>query len=347
MRCGVETVHTIVVGRDAMACRFEIVFNLIDNDIATTIGAAALDIIEHAEEQISVYRPSSEISAINATSAQIWIDLSPDLFQLLLLAKKIHTQTNKAFDITAGPLIKAWGFLQRKGKTPTPEKLTKAFACCGMDNVEFHERECKIRFQIPDVEINLGAIGKGWAIDKAVELIELEGVENFLIHGGHSSVRSCGERGLTEQNTPSKGWPVGLRHPLLREKRIGTITLKNKALGTSGSGTQFFIEKGRKIGHILDPRSGQPANSVLSATILADTAAEADALATAAYILGPRHIDQFAPDGSDVAAILVVQEDRTGRLTVILANLDNDLFVPDLTTPGLLVIDAKDYSDSS
>ena len=136
---------------------------------------------------------------------------------------------------------------------------------------------------------------------------------------------------------------MGLRHPLHREKRIGTITLKNKALGTSGSGTQFFIEKGQKIGHILDPRTGQPATGVLSATILADTAAEADALATAAYILGPRHIDQVAPDGSDVAAILVVQEDRTGRLTVISANLDMDLFVPNLTTPGLTVIEAKDY----
>lgn len=343
MRCGVETVHTIVVGRDAMACRFEVIFNLVDNDIATTVGAAALDVIEHVEEQISVYRPSSEISAMNASSAKTWTELSPDLFKLLLLAKQIHSKTNKAFDITAGPLIKAWGFLQRQGQTPSPDKLAKAFSCCGMENIEFHTHECKIRFHVPDVEINLGAIGKGWAIDKAVDLIDMEGVENFLIHGGHSSVRSRGRRGFAEQNTELNGWPVGLRHPLLREKRIGTITLKNKALGTSGSGTQFFIEKGQKIGHILDPRTGQPASGVLSATILADTAAEADALATAAYILGPRHIDQVAPDGSDVAAILVVQEDRTGRLTLISANLDRDLFVPNLTTPGLTVIEAKDY----
>ena len=109
MRCGKRS-HTIVVGRDAMACRFEVIFNLVDNDIATTVGAAALDVIEHVEEQISVYRPSSEISAMNASSAKTWTELSPDLFKLLLLAKQIHSKTNKAFDITAGPLIKAWGF---------------------------------------------------------------------------------------------------------------------------------------------------------------------------------------------------------------------------------------------
>ena len=339
-----ETVHTIVVGRKAMGCRFEVIFNLLDNSVATSIGTDALDIIEHIEEQISVYRPSSEISRINESSSTSWHDLSPDVFDLLWLAKQLHIQTNDAFDVTSGPLIKAWGFLQKQGRTPSPEKLAEAVECSGMKNIEFHEHEHKIRFKRPDVEINLGGIGKGWAIDKAVDLIEMEGIENFLIHGGHSSVRSRGTRGLAGQKTEQNGWPVGLRHPLLREKRIGTITLQNKALGTSGSGTQFFIEKGQKIGHILDPRTGQPASGVLSATVLADTAAEADALATAAYILGPREIDLIAGEGSAVAAILVVKDEQNSRLTAILANLDTEQFVPNRTTPGLTVIQAKDFN---
>ncbi len=339
-----ETVHTIVVGREAMGCRFEVIFNLLDNSVATTIGTDALDIIEHIEEQISVYRPSSEISRINESLSTSWHDLSPDVFDLLWLTKHLHIKTNDAFDVTSGPLIKAWGFLQKQGRTPSPEKLAEAVECSGMKNIEFHEHEHKIRFKRPDVEINLGGIGKGWAIDKAVDLIEMEGIENFLIHGGHSSVRSRGTRGLAGQKTEQNGWPVGLRHPLLREKRIGTITLQNKALGTSGSGTQFFIEKGQKIGHILDPRTGQPASGVLSATVLADTAAEADALATAAYILGPREIDLIAGEGSAVAAILVVKDEQNGRLTAILANLDTEQFVPNRTTPGLTVIQAKDFN---
>ena len=339
-----ETVHTIVVGREAMGCRFEVIFNLLDNSVATSIGTDALDIIEHIEEQISVYRPSSEISRINESPSTSWHDLSPDVFDLLWLAKQLHIQTNDAFDVTSGRLIKAWGFLQKQGRTPSPEKLAEAVESSGIKNIEFHEHEHKIRFKRPDVEINLGGIGKGWAIDKAVDLIEMEGIENFLIHGGHSSVRSRGTRGQAGQKTEQNGWPVGLRHPLLREKRIGTIILQNKALGTSGSGTQFFIEKGQKIGHILDPRTGQPANGVLSATVLADTAAEADALATAAYILGPREIDLIAPEESAVAAILVVKDKLTSRLTAILANLDTDQFVPNRTTPGLTVIQAKDFN---
>ena len=191
-----ETVHTIVVGREAMGCRFEVIFNLLDNSVATSIGTDALNIIEHIEEQISVYRASSEISRINESSFTSWHDLSPDVFDLLWLAKQLHIQTNDAFDVTTGPLIKAWGFLQKQGRTPSPEKLAEAVECSGMKNIEFHEHEHKIRFKRPDVEINLGGIGKGWAIDKAVDLIEMEGVENFLIHCGHSSVRSRGTRGL-------------------------------------------------------------------------------------------------------------------------------------------------------
>ena len=339
-----ETVHTIVVGREAMGCRFEVIFNLLDNSVATSIGTDALNIIEYIEEKLSIYRPSSEISGINASSSTRWHDLSPDVFDLLLLAKQLHSQTNGTFDVTTGPLIKAWGFLQKQGRTPSPEKLAEALACSGMKNIQFHEHEHKIRFQQPDVEINLGAIGKGWAIDKAVDHIDMEGIENFLIHGGHSSVRSRGTRGFAGQQTECDGWPVGLRHPLFRDKRIGTIMLQNKALGTSGSGTQFFIEKGQKIGHILDPRTGQPARGVLSATVLADTAAEADALATAAYILGPQEIDLIAPEEGAVAAILVVKDKQTSRLTAILANLDTDQFVPNPTTPGLTVIQAKDFN---
>ena len=146
----------------------------------------------------------------------------------------------------------------------------------------------KYVFSKPDVEINLGAIGKGWAIDKAVDHIEMEGIENFLIHGGHSSVRSRGTRGLAGQKTEQNGWPVGLRHPLpSREADWHNYASEQSARHKRIWHRSFFIEKGQKIGHILDPRTGQPASGVLSATVLADTAAEADALATAAYIPGP------------------------------------------------------------
>jgi thiamine biosynthesis lipoprotein len=116
---------------------------------------------------------------------------------------------------------------------------------------------------------------------------------------------------------------VGLRHPLRPGRRLATITLRDQALGTSGSGTQFFIDRGRRLGHILDPRSGLPADGVLSATVIAPAAADADALATALYVLGPDGVDRVAPPGGPVAAILVLPAAAPGTIHMVLANLDD------------------------
>jgi thiamine biosynthesis lipoprotein len=131
------------------------------------------------------------------------------------------------------------------------------------------------------------------------------------------------------------GWRVGLRHPLRPGRRFATITLDDKALGTSGSGTQFFIDRGRKLGHILDPRSGLPAEGVISATVITESAADADALATALYVLGPAGLATIAPPGGATAAVLVLPG-ASGGTRVIVANL-NDRAIEIETEPGLQV----------
>jgi thiamine biosynthesis lipoprotein len=139
-----------------------------------------------------------------------------------------------------------------------------------------------------------------------------------LVPGGQSSVRGRGTQG---PDGPGRhGWRVGLRHPLRPGRRLATITLDDRALGTSGSGTQFFIDRGRRLGHILDPRTGLPAEGVISATVLAESAAEADALATALYVLGPAGIPRIAPPGGPQAAILVLPGDG-GGIRAVIANL--------------------------
>src|SRR5262249_4156409 len=149
------------------------------------------------------------------------------------------------------------------------------------------EPQWKVRLDRAGVEINLGSIGKGYALDRMAELLVAEGIENFLIHGGNSSVlgRGVGQESgvrsqeLEETERETRGWWVGLRHPLVPERRIGEICLRDRALGTSGSGTQFFVHEGKRYGHILDPRTGRPAEGTLSTTVAAPTGAEADALA--------------------------------------------------------------------
>jgi hypothetical protein len=137
-------------------------------------------------------------------------------------------------------------------------------------------------------------------------------VPSALVHGGASSVRAIGGQGIDPSGRRS--WPVGVRHPLRPGRRLATVQLADRALGTSGSGTQFFIERGRRLGHILDPRTGVPAEGVLSATVVAPTAAEADSLSTALYVLGPAGLARVAPAGGAVGAILVVPGKAAGAV---------------------------------
>jgi len=309
--------HTIVVGREAMGCRFEVVFNAGELAEATELGCSALDLVDEIEGRISVYRGSSELAAINA-SAGSWVAVCPDTLALLELARALHETTAGAFDIAAGPLVRAWGFLRRQGRTPSDGERAAALAVSGARWLEVDSAGGRVRLTVAGAELNPGAIGKGWAIDRAVEWLRVAGVASVLVHGGQSSVRACGIQGPAWPGR--SGWKVGLRHPLRPGRRLATISLVDRALGTSGSGTQFFIERGRRLGHILDPRTGRPAEGVISATVLAESAAEADALATALYVLGEEGLERIAPAGGSTSAVLVLAA-APGGLRVVVSNL--------------------------
>ena len=320
---GENDVHTIEVGRDAMACRFEILFNAGEVADATAIGVDCLDLVDAIEDRITVYRDTSELARLNATAADGWQPVEADLFSLLLVARDLHERTGGAFDMAAGSLVRTWGFLRRQGRTPTVEELARARESAGMQWVELDTAGSRVRFTRPGVELNPGAIGKGWAIDRVMERLRACAVTSALVHGGASSVRAIGAQGIAQPGR--QAWPIGVRHPLRPGRRLATVQLDNKALGTSGSGTQFFIERGRRLGHILDPRTGVPAEGVLSATVVAPTAAEADSLSTALYVLGPTGLAREAPPGGAVGAILVVPGETAGAVRVLTANLAEDV----------------------
>lgn len=312
-------IHALVVGREAMACRFEIVFNAGEHPQDTEAALAALDLVDDIESRISIYRDSSEFSRLNATAATAWQRVSADTFALLEKAMELSGRTGGGFDIAAGRLVRTWGFLERQGRTPSAHDLATALGASGSRWLELDRVGRRVRFTRPGVELNPGAIGKGWALDRAVDQLVAAGITSCLLHGGSSSVRAVGRQGPGPRDDHG-GWPVGIRHPLRPGVRLATIALTDRALGTSGSGTQFFIDRGRKLGHILDPRTGHPAEGVLSATVLAPTAAEADALATAAYVLGPAGLPVIAPPGGTVGAILAVPGEQA-EIDLIIANV--------------------------
>jgi thiamine biosynthesis lipoprotein len=236
------------------------------------------------------------------------VAVEPQLFALLQRAMELFRETNGAFDITAGPLAKVWGFFHRQGRMPSDEELQAAMARVGGEHVQLETDTQTVSLAREGMELNLGSIGKGYALDRAAATMLDRGVENFLMHGGRSSVLARGSRipAAAEANP----WQVAIGHPLRPERELGLITLRNQALSTSGSATQSFHHQGERYGHILDPRTGRPAQGVLSVVVIAHDAATADALSTALYVLGPEKAEEFCAAHEEVAAIMVVPSGR-------------------------------------
>jgi thiamine biosynthesis lipoprotein len=296
------------LGRQAMACQFEVLFKTEQCKEAIDAAVAALDLVDELESQLTVYRETSEVSRINQTAHADAVEVEPRLFELFERAAEIHQATSGAYDIATGALTKLWGFFRRQGKVPDTAELSRTMEQIGMQHVQLDRERRTIRLLKPGVEINLGSIGKGYALDRMAEILHRAGISDFLLHGGNSSVLGHGQQrgenvnqepgirgqaasgtltlALSRREREQGGWRIGITHPLDPGRRIGEIAIRDRALGTSGSSAQFFVHDGRRYGHILDPRTGWPAEKTLATTVAAPIGAEADALATAFYVLG-------------------------------------------------------------
>jgi len=314
--------YLMQISRRAMATDFEIFLNAARHGQATQSALQALDLVEELEGQLTVYRPHSEVTGINGRAADGPVAVEGRLFALLQAAVNLSCETGGAFDITAGPLSQVWGFYRRAGQLPDAESLQQALSRVGCRYLELDDERHTIRFLRRGVEINLNAIGKGYAVDRCGELLRAAGVDDFLIHGGQSSVLAGGSRAGAEPD--ARGWSVALRHPLKPQQRLAEIWLRNRALGTSGSGVQFFHHQGRRYGHVLDPRTGWPAEGALSATVLAPSAALADAVSTACFVMGREGTEEYCRSHPEVSAILVCPGERSGSFDMHAFGLEPD-----------------------
>ena len=308
--------YLLHVSRPAMACRFELLFNAgqYPNDSAAALEA--LDLVQALEERISYFRSTSQLSRINALAAETAVEVEPALFALLRLCLELHAQTAGAFDVAAAPLWEVWGFSRRAGRIPSNEEIAEALDRTGSHLIELDPGRQTVRFKRAGVRINLGSIGKGYALDRAGEVLAAAGVGDFLFHGGQSSVLARGSRLEPARGQPPlapPGWSVGVRHPLWPRRRVADIRLRDRALGTSASTMQFFRHRGRRYAHILDPHSGRPADGVLSATVVAPSAAVADALSTAFFVMGPEQALAFCRARPEIAAVLICPGAHRGR----------------------------------
>ncbi len=310
----------IRAGRPAMACLFEIILSNRDRSRIMTVHRA-LDLIQELEGQMTVFRDDSEINRLNRSAFDRPVPAETGLFQLLRLGARISSETGGAFDMTAGPLWKVWGFSRRRGALPDPEAVEKARSRVGSRFLELDESAGTVRFRRRGLELNLGAIGKGYALDRAGRLLRREGMSRALLHAGYSSILALGEGPGKES---SSGWKVSIRDPSGRTGPLATVQLRNRALSTSGVGEQFFRAGNRRYGHVLDPRTGHPVEKNLAATALAPAAAEADALSTAFLVMDLEDILSYCRRRRGIGAVVVASGPRDGAVQVHHWGLDED-----------------------
>ena len=301
---------TVRVATRAMACEFSIVMNPGSHERVTAVGDI-LELIHDIENWLSVYRATSEISRVNQSAFKNAAPVRRDFFELLRTAKVLYEQTNGAFDIAAGAQIKLWRDCRSEKRIPTNDEISSALLRSGSNHLELDEHKSSVRFLTEGLLLDPGAIGKGHALDEAAEWLQklADGPSEYLIHGGHSSLTARGGHNGRD------GWPVGIGNPLFTKKRLGTVLLRDQAMSTSGSNIQFFRYDGRRYGHILDPRTARPVEGMLSVTVFAESAAIADALSTAFFVLGVENAQKCCDNLDNVGAILIPFPEGEKRVT--------------------------------
>jgi thiamine biosynthesis lipoprotein len=303
----------------AMATRFELVLHG-DNPVALrAAGEEAIEEINRLEAQLSLYRPSSEIAHLNARAAREPVRVTPGVFALLERAKKLTSETCGAFDVTIAPLVRCWGFMGGSGKIPAATELAEARSKVGIHLVHLNRQDFTVRFATEGVMLDLGAIGKGYAIDCASEILREAGVTSGLLHSGTSTVSAIG-------NPPGEvNWKIAIENPANRtalaavadsrvesreeHKPLTTIHLKDESLSVSAVWGKSFQADGQTLGHVLDPRTGMPVTGAVLAAVVLPSATETDALSTALLTLGRDGHRSLVKDRPGIRTLLVSEFD--------------------------------------
>ena len=285
----------------------------------------ALDLVELLEDQMTVYRNHSQVSLLNRLCAGEPQLVEARLAGLLQRSLELHQITDGAFDITSTPLSREWGFFKREGILPDEQAIKAALESVGSNYLDLDMESGILSFLKADIEINLGSIGKGFALDRCASLLQGAAIEEFLIHGGRSSVLAAGSRRDGQSSREEReGWQIAIRHPMKPEQVLCHFWIRDQAVGTSGDANQFFYHNGVRYGHVIDPRSGQPSQGVLSASIVAPSAADADALATGCFVDGPEVAAEYVKNLPDTGFIIVTDGERRGSTQLHLLNIPED-----------------------
>ncbi len=278
---------------EAMATIFELIIIHEDERYARQAATAAFEEVDRLEKELSRFIENSDISRINNLPANQPLLLGLDTFECLKISVQMYNETKGAFDVTIGSLLKYWRDEEGNPRTSSEKEFNFARLHTGCHLIQLDEREHTIQLAASPILVDLGGIGKGYAVDRVADLLREWSIERALISGGYSSVLAL------DAPPGMKGWPLTLSDPGDRSRILARPHLRAEALGGSG------VKKG---GHIISPRTGRPVEGKRAAWSAAPDAAMADALSTAFMIMDTDEIHQYCSLHSDRRAMVISLE---------------------------------------
>jgi thiamine biosynthesis lipoprotein len=291
----------------AMATEFELLVYGDRESYLQSVTEAVFEEISRLEAQLSFYRPTSDISDLNRRAPFGAVTVEPRLFQLLEKAKKWCEATGGAFDPTVAPLMRCWGFVGASGSLPTEAAIDEARKVVGIHHLQLDARAYTVEFDVEGVQLDLGAIGKGYAVECAVELLREYEITAALLHGGTSTVYALGHP------PDADAWTIAVQRPFetTAGSHLTEFHLRDEALSISAPHGKWFASEGRRYGHVIDPRTGAPAGRALLAALATASATDSDALSTALLTLGAEGlplIGSLLPDARALVATVPLSD---------------------------------------
>jgi FAD:protein FMN transferase len=270
-----------------------------DPAAARAAATAALDAMERADELLSNYKTDSELSAMNRSAARAPFHASAELFDFVSQCARYHGATDRAFDPTVGPLVRAWGFQTRHPARPSDPAIADAKRRSGFDHVTLDAGARTIAYRIDGVEIDPGGIGKGYAVDRAVDVLRGRGIRSALVSAGGSTLVAIGA-------PPGRvAWTIAVKNPDDPATPLALVSLRDTSLSTSGVSERAVQTGGHRYAHVFDPRTGNPVEHMCQATVVAPTGTASDALTKAAYVLSRETVQRLFQSQDGVHALRV------------------------------------------
>jgi len=251
---------------------------------------AAFDEVRRLDDMLSNYKPESEWSEINRLAAAKPLRISPEMFLLLSASVEYSRESEGAFDISVGPLMKVWGFYKGTGHLPHRPEVLAAMTRVGYRHIVLDPGAQTVWFDRPGVELDPGGIGKGYAVDKMVDVLRQNGFSIALVAGSGSSIY-----GMGSPPTEPRGWRVEIKDPWSPSRRSAEVFLKDMSMSTSGSYEKFFRAEGKTYAHIMDPRTGYPAQGSVSVSVIAPRTLDSEVWAKPYFVNGRQWAARHKP----------------------------------------------------